>query len=450
MGKLFGTDGIRGTANKHPITAETALALGRAAACHFAGKGDTSRIVVGKDTRISGDMLEHAVAAGICSAGADALLTGVLPTPAIAFLTAALGADAGVIISASHNPYGDNGVKLLNKDGFKLSDEIEEEIEKILLGGNSSSLCESVVKTGRVKTVENPGRSYIEFLRKSVPESFSLEGMKIAVDCSNGAASKIAPDLFSGLGADVVAIFDSPDGCNINENCGSQHTETLRKTVLKSGADIGLAFDGDADRLVCSDEKGNEVRGDRIMFVCAKYLKKNDRLENNLLVTTVMSNIGLRLALEKLGIEHAAAKVGDRYVMETMRERKACLGGEDSGHIIFLDRHTTGDGMLAALKLLEAVKAENKPLSELANEMTVYPQALVNVPVKERRALETLPDVTRAITEVEQRLGDRGRVLVRYSGTQLKCRVMVEGPTIEETDALCRKIADAVEKYIGA
>ncbi len=449
MGKLFGTDGIRGVANEYPITAETALALGRAAAHFFAGRKDSPKIVVGKDTRISGDMLEHAIAAGICSTGADALLTGVLPTPAIAFLTAALRADAGVVISASHNPYQDNGVKLLNKDGFKLSDEIEEEIERILLDGNSSSLCENVVKTGRVKTVENAGKAYVEFLRKSVPESFSLDGMKIAVDCSNGAASKIAPNLFSELGADVVAIFDTPDGCNINENCGSQHTETLRKTVLESGADIGIAFDGDADRLVCVDEKGNEVRGDRIMFVCAKHLKKNGRLKNNLLVTTVMSNIGLRLALEKLGIEHAAAKVGDRYVMELMRERGACLGGEDSGHIVFLDRHTTGDGTLAALKLLEAVKAENKPLSELANEMTLYPQALVNVPVKERPPLETLPDVTRAIGDAEKRLGDKGRVLVRYSGTQLKCRVMVEGPTLEETDALCRKIADAVARSIG-
>ena len=450
MGELFGTDGIRGQANKHPITAETALALGRAVASHFAARTDEPKIVVGKDTRISGDMLEHAIAAGICSMGADALLAGVLPTPGIAFVTAALKADAGIVISASHNPFTDNGIKILDQNGFKLPDEVEGKIEKILLQGDTASLCEDVGKTGRVRRIDDAGDRYVEFLKKTLPQGFSLSGMKIVLDCSNGAAFQVAPRVFADLGAEIEVLFDDPDGLNINENCGSQHTEALRKAVADTGAHIGLAFDGDADRLVCSDENGEEVRGDRIMFVCAKHLKESGRLKNNLLVTTVMSNIGLRLGLEKLGIEHAAAKVGDRYVMEMMKEKGACLGGEDSGHIICLDRHTTGDGILAALLLISAIKAEKKPLSELANRMDLFPQKLVNVPVREKPPVEDLAGVMAEIRDAEKVLGDRGRVLVRYSGTQLKCRVMVEAPTTEETESLCEKIATAVQTAIGA
>ena len=450
MGELFGTDGIRGQANKHPITAETALALGRAAASHFAARTDEPKIVVGKDTRISGDMLEHAIASGICSMGADALLAGVLPTPGIAFVTAALKADAGIVISASHNPFTDNGIKILDQNGFKLPDEVEDKIEKILLQGDTASLCENIGKTGRVHLIDDAGDRYVEFLKKTLPQGFCLSGMKIVLDCSNGAAFQVAPRVFSELGAEIEVLSDEPDGLNINENCGSQHTEALRKAVADTGAHIGLAFDGDADRLVCSDENGEEVRGDRIMFVCAKHLKEIGRLKNNLLVTTVMSNIGLRLGLEKLGIEHAAAKVGDRYVLEMMKEKGACLGGEDSGHIICLDRHTTGDGILAALLLISAIKAEKKPLSELANRMDLFPQKLVNVPVREKPPVEDLAGVMAEIREAEKVLGDRGRVLVRYSGTALKCRVMVEAPTMEETESLCEKIAAAVQTAIGA
>ncbi len=450
MGELFGTDGIRGQANKYPITAETALALGRAVASYFAARTDEPKIVVGKDTRISGDMLEHAIAAGICSMGADALLAGVLPTPGIAFVTGALKADAGIVISASHNPFTDNGIKILDKNGFKLPDEVEGKIEKILLQGDTASLCEDIGKIGRVRRIDAAADLYVEFLKKTLPQGFSLSGMKIVLDCSNGAAFQVAPRVFSELGAEIEVLSDAPDGLNINENCGSQHTEALRKAVADTGADIGLAFDGDADRLVCSDENGEEVRGDRIMFVCAKHLKENGRLKNNLLVTTVMSNIGLRLGLEKLGIEHATAKVGDRYVLEMMKEKGACLGGEDSGHIICLDRHTTGDGILAALLLLSAIKAEEKPLSELASRMDLFPQKLVNVPVREKPPVEDLAGVMAEIRDAENALGDRGRVLVRYSGTQLKCRVMVEAPTIEETESLCAKIAAALESAIGA
>jgi phosphoglucosamine mutase len=449
MGRLFGTDGIRGVANRYPITAETALETGRVVASVFAGKKEHPKIVIGKDTRISGDMLEHAVAAGICSMGVDVLLAKVMPTPAIAFLTVHNKADAGIVISASHNPFFDNGIKFFKKDGFKLSDDIERNIENMLISGPTGHLCREIEKTGRVHFLENGLQQYLTFLKKSLPDNFSLNGLKIALDCSNGAVYRVAPDLFSSLGADVKTICNAPDGFNINKNCGSQQTQSLQKFVRDNGADIGLAFDGDGDRLVAVDENGNEITGDQILFIGAKFLKEQNKLKNNLLVTTVMSNIGLGLALNESGIQHAASAVGDRHVLELMQTKGAVLGGEDSGHIIYLDHQTTGDGLLAALKLLEAMHAWSKPLSVLAKMMPIFPQKLINIDVKEMPDIKTIPGIIKEIENVEKLLGDKGRVLVRYSGTQPKCRVMVEGPTLEETERYCRRIADAVQTTIG-
>jgi phosphoglucosamine mutase len=449
MGKLFGTDGIRGVANQYPITAETALETGRVVASVFSGKKGNHRIVVGKDTRISGDMLEHSVAAGICSMGVDVLLSGVMPTPGVAFLTTYAQADAGIVISASHNPFFDNGIKLFKKDGFKLSDDMESNLEKILLSGPTGHLCHEIVKTGRIKFLENGKEHYLNFLQEAVPGNFSLKGLTIALDCSNGAMSQIAPELFSSLGADVKTIFNVPDGININKNCGSQHTQSLQKFVMDNKADIGLAFDGDGDRLVAVDENGSEIKGDQILFIGAQFLKKQNKLKNNLLVTTVMSNIGLSIALKESGIDHATSAVGDRYVLELMQKKGAVLGGEDSGHIIFLDHQTTGDGLLAALKLLEALHAESKPLSVLCRMMTLFPQKLINVDVKKMPDIKTVPGIIKEIENAEKLLGDKGRVLVRYSGTQPQCRIMVEGPTIQETEKYCHRIAEMVKETIG-
>jgi phosphoglucosamine mutase len=449
MGKLFGTDGMRGVANQYPITAETALETGRVLASVFAREKDNSKMVIGKDTRISGDMLENAVAAGICSMGVDVLLAGVMPTPAVAFLTTQVGANAGIVISASHNPFFDNGIKLFNKDGFKLSDNIETNIENMLLSGPTGYLCREIKKTGRVSFFEHGNQGYVNFLKNALPDNFSLNGLKIALDCSNGSVYRIAPDLFSGLGAHVKTICNTPDGFNINKNCGSQHTQLLQKLVRDTGADIGLAFDGDGDRLAAVDESGNELKGDQILFIGAKFLKKQHKLKSNLLVTTIMSNIGLGIALNESGIQHAASAVGDRHVLELMQSTGAVLGGEDSGHIIYLDHQTTGDGLLAALKLLEAMQAESKPLSVLARMMTLFPQKLININVKEKPDIKTIPEIFKEIENVEKELGDKGRVLVRYSGTQPKCRIMVEGSTSEETENYCRRIADAVKATIG-
>jgi phosphoglucosamine mutase len=449
MRKLFGTDGIRGVVNQYPITAETALETGRVVASFFSREKGNHKIVVGKDTRISGDMLEHSVAAGIGSMGVDVLLAGVMPTPAVAFLTTYAEADAGIVISASHNPFFDNGIKLFKKDGFKLSEDLESNLEKMLLSGPTGHLCHEIVKTGRIKFFENGKEHYLNFLKKAVPENFSLKGLKIALDCSNGAMSQIAPELFSSLGADVQTIFNVPDGININKNCGSQHTQSLQRFVMDNNADIGLAFDGDGDRLVAVDENGNEIKGDKILFIGAQFLKKQNKLKNNLLVTTVMSNIGLSIALKESGIEHATSAVGDRYVLELMQKRGAVLGGEDSGHIIYLDHQTTGDGLVAALKLLEAMNAESKPLSVLCRMMTLFPQKLINIDVKEMPDIRTVPAIIKEIENIEKLLGDKGRVLVRYSGTQPQCRVMVEGPTIQETEKYCHRIAETVRETIG-
>jgi phosphoglucosamine mutase len=449
MNKLFGTDGIRGVANQYPMTSEMALKIGKAVAMIFKKPDAPSKIIIGKDTRISGDMLEHAVASGCCAMGSDVFLAGKLPTPAVAFLTASAGADAGIVISASHNPFYDNGIKIFKNDGYKISDETESEIERLVLNENMEPLSETIQDTGRVYTMTDAGTKYSRFLKKALPRELDFKGLKIIMDCSNGATYRVAPELFAELGADVEPIFTNPDGKNINLYCGSQHTEALINAVKDKGADIGLAFDGDGDRLVAVDEKGDVVAGDRIIAVCAKYLKQQGRLKGSRVVSTVMSNLGLGLALKNMGIEHTLSNVGDRHVVEQMISKGAVLGGEDSGHVVFLDHHTTGDGILTALKLVEVMTSESASLSTLCEVMTVFPQVLINVEVRHKPVLDTIPDINDAITSVEHRLGDEGRVLVRYSGTEPLCRVMVEGPTVEKTEAFCRELAEAIHKSIG-
>ncbi len=449
MGKLFGTDGIRGKANEYPIIPETAVAVGRAVASFFKKEKGKSRIIIGKDTRISGYMLEYALVSGICSMGVDAYLADVLSTPGIAFLTTSTDAVAGIVISASHNPFYDNGIKIFKGNGFKLSDKEEDEIKKLVLGDETISASKQIRDTGNVYKTDDAEQSYCAFLKSTIGQDNPFKGIKIVIDCSNGATYRVGPKLFADLGANVESIFINPDGKNINDNCGSQHPENLTKKVIEKRADIGLAFDGDGDRLVVIDEQGNVLTGDQILFICAMAMKQKGILKNNLVVSTVMSNIGLKLALKDIGVEHIATDVGDRYVAEKMISSRAVLGGEESGHIIFLDHHTTGDGLLAAIRLIEAVKMESKPVSKLGKSMTVFPQVLINVEVKNKPDIRSIPVIKEVIKSVETSLGKKGRVLVRYSGTQPLCRIMVEGQSIDETDMYCRQIADIVQKELG-
>jgi len=449
MSSLFGTDGIRGVANVYPMTPEMALKVGRAVASISRGNDIRSKIVIGKDTRISGDMLENALASGICSMGVDAHLVGILPTPGIAFLTSSMDANAGIVISASHNPYFDNGIKIFKGNGFKLSDKEEAEIEQLVLDDDSAPLPTSSNDIGRVYEIDDSGSRYANFLKGTLPEKNYFKGLNIVMDCSNGATFTIAPAVFSQLGADVEVLFDRPDGININDNCGSQYPEMLKRTVVDKGVDIGLAFDGDGDRLIAVDEKGQVITGDQILAVCAKFMKEKGLLKGNQVISTVMSNMGLGIALRELGLNHILSKVGDRYVVEKLIASNAVLGGEDSGHLIFLNHHTTGDGILTALRLIEVMHEESKPLSELCRIMTVFPQILINVDVRHKPDLYTVPDIENAIHSVETKLGEKGRVLVRYSGTQPICRVMVEGPTIDKTKAYCQRLADVIKKNIG-
>jgi len=449
MGKLFGTDGIRGEANRYPMDAAMAFSIGQAVTHLFKNTDHRTRVIIGKDTRISGYMLESSLEAGISSMGGISYLVHVLPTPGIAFIAQSMRADAGIVISASHNPYQDNGIKIFSGNGFKLSDEQEEIIEDLILGNKLSQMVPPAREMGRAYSMEDALGRYIVFLKNTFPRDVSMEGMKIIIDASNGATYRVAPSAFTELGADVEVIHNTPDGLNINENCGSQHTEDLQKRVKETGAAIGLAFDGDGDRLIAVDEKGNQITGDQIVIICANGLKKQGKLKNDLLVTTVMSNLGLTIACKKYGFKHHAANVGDRYVLEDMQRLGAVIGGEDSGHMIFLDHHTTGDGILSAMQLIAAMIMEDKPLSELAKMMDVFPQKLVNVDVKTKLEISTVPEVVAVIRQVETELGDQGRVLVRYSGTQNYCRVMVEGPSNDLTEKYCSQIVGAVKEALG-
>jgi len=449
MEKLFGTDGVRGVANKYPMTSEMAMQIGQAVAYILKKEGHRPRIVIGKDTRLSGYMLENALVAGITSMGADSVIIGPIPTPGIAFITTNLDADAGIVISASHNPFEDNGIKIFAKTGFKLTDQQELQIEELIFSKKISEKLASPEELGRAYREDDALGRYIVFLKQTFPRNLSLEGMKIVLDCANGATYKVAPILFKEMRANVITQNVNPDGMNINLNCGALHPEALAKKVLEIKADIGLAFDGDGDRLIVVDERGCILSGDQIMAICTKNLKSEGKLKNNILVTTVMSNMGLSIALKKIGIEQVKSKVGDRYVLEEMQKKDAVIGGEDSGHIIFLDHHTTGDGILSALQLLAVIKKENKPVSELSKVMEVFPQVTINVNVKSKPPLEEQPEITSAIKGVEKELGDRGRVLVRYSGTQSMCRVMVEGPTQKETQRFAEKIAEVIKKKLS-
>jgi len=447
--KLFGTDGIRGEANQYPMDGAFVFSVGQALACVLRNRNPHPRVVIGRDTRISGPMIESALAAGIMSMGAAPLLVGVLPTPGVAFMAKRDCADAGIVISASHNPYQDNGIKIFSGDGFKLSDSDEETIEELVLDKNLTTKGPASGNLGCSVPVGDAERRYIDFLKSSFSRDLSMKGMKIVLDTANGATHKVAPEVFKEMGAMVHALHNRPDGININDRCGSQHTQDLEKEVLTAGAPIGLAFDGDGDRLIAVDEKGRRLTGDQILVICAKVLKDQGSLKNNLLVTTIMSNLGLRMACKKHGFHHHASKVGDRYVLEEMRRLGGILGGEDSGHMIFLDHHTTGDGILAALQLIEAMLRTDQPLSELAGWMEIYPQKLINVVVKSKPDLSTLPEIAGVIAEAEKALGEQGRVLVRYSGTENLCRVMVEGPTEDITLKHCSKIADTVKSVLG-
>jgi phosphoglucosamine mutase len=449
MGRLFGTDGIRGVANIEPMTAETALQVGRAVAFLFKKKGHRTRIIIGKDTRISGYMLEEAMVSGVCSMGGDAYLLGPLPTPGIAKMIQSQRADAGIVISASHNPFQDNGIKIFAGNGFKLPDDKEDEIENLIVNQRLKGHLPAPEDLGKAYRIEDAEGRYIVFLKNTFPKELSLEGLKIVLDCANGATYKVAPHVFWELGAEVHAIHINPDGMNINHNCGSMNPGALAATVVQEKADLGLAFDGDGDRLIAVDEKGKQVSGDIIIALCARALQKEGKLKNSVVVTTVMSNSGLSMTFKEMGIRHVRANVGDRYVLEKMFAEEAVLGGEDSGHIIFLEHHTTGDGIISGLQLVAAMLKEGKPLSELAAMVPVNPQLLINIEVKKTPELHTVPEVREVIEQAERELGDTGRVFVRYSGTQQICRVMVEAPTREMTESYCKKIADLVQKHLG-
>lgn len=434
-------------ANVHPMTTEVATGVGRAIALMTRKKGHVPRIVIGKDTRLSGDMFESALVSGICSLGASAICVGVIPTPGIAFLTRDMRADAGIVISASHNPWQDNGIKIFNGDGFKLSDEQENQIEDLVLSKAFKTTASA--EPGKLSRMDDAAGRYVDFVKSTFPRHLNPEGMKIVLDCANGATCKVAPEVFSELGTDVTTLFDKPNGKNINLNCGSQHTETLAKEVVKQKAAVGFAFDGDGDRVIAVDDKGRILTGDRMLAICSAILKKEERLKNNLVVRTVMSNLGLTVAFAKLGIDSVLTQVGDRFVLEEMLARDAVIGGEDSGHLIFLEHHTSGDGLITALQVLAAILKEKKPLSALARVMKVFPQMLMNIEVKKKPSIETVPEIKNAIENAEKALGNKGRVLVRYSGTQNLCRVMVEGPTKKETEFYCRQIAAVVKKMLA-
>lgn len=452
MRKLFGTDGIRGIANVEPLTAEMTVNLGRAAAYFFKKKKNKighHRIIIGKDTRLSGYMFEGALTAGICSMGVDVLIVGPMPTPAIAFLTRSFRADAGVVISASHNPFEDNGIKFFSEDGFKLPDDYELEIERLIYSGELDNLRPTGEGLGKAFRIDDAEGRYIEFVKNSIPKGLDFEGLKVVVDCANGAAYKITPTVLRELGADIITIGDKPDGVNINLKCGSLHPETLQRLVKEHNAHIGLAHDGDADRLIMVDEKGELVDGDKVLAMCAIEFKMSGRLSHDTLVATVMSNFGLDIALKDAGIRVVRTQVGDRYVMEEMIKNNYNLGGEQSGHVIFLDYNTTGDGLITALQALTLMKKSGKRLSELASCMKTFPQKLVNIKVREKKPLDTLHDFNKVIRESEKKLEGRGRIVVRYSGTETLLRIMVEGETHEEIVQIIETVSDAVNKYIG-
>ncbi len=449
MKKLFGTDGVRGVANVYPMTTEMAMQIGRAAAYVFKDGQKRHRIVIGKDTRLSGYMIENALAAGICSMGVDVLLVGPLPTPGIANITSSMRADAGVVISASHNPFQDNGIKFFSRDGFKLPDELEFRIEELIFSKKIDSLRPVASEVGKAYRIDDAVGRYVVFLKNAFPQELDLAGMKIVLDCANGAAYKVAPAVFEELGAEVISLGVKPNGTNINAGCGSLYPEVISEAVKEHRADIGIALDGDADRVIVCDEFGNEVDGDQIMAICALDMLRQKTLSKNTLVATVMSNMGLDIALKKAGGKVIKTAVGDRYVVEEMRKGGYNLGGEQSGHMIFLDHNTTGDGILSALQLLAVMRRSDKRLSELSGVMIRLPQVLVNVRVAEKKDIMTVPEIAALIRGVEGKLGDEGRILIRYSGTEPLLRIMLEGQDAYQINVWAKEIAALVERSMG-
>ena len=447
--KIFGTDGVRGRANHHPMTPEIALALGRAAGKFFNKQVGRSRIVIGKDTRLSCYVFENALIAGLCSMGVDTLMVGPLPTPGVSFITRAYRADAGIVISASHNPYFDNGIKFFDSQGFKLPDEWELEMENIIKKNDFYDFLPKDEDLGRnTKIIDADGR-YIEYAKGTFPRGLSLKNLRIALDCANGAGYKVAPLIFRELDAKVFTYGVNPNGLNINENCGSMHIESIQKGVIEHRTDVGIALDGDGDRLVMIDENAEVLDGDIILAICAKDLKMRGALKNNCVVGTVMTNLGIIKSMQELGIKVILSQVGDRYVIQDMLKHDAILGGEQSGHMIFLDYNTTGDGLVAALQVLRIMIETGSKLSELAAFVKRYPQVLVNVKIVSKPLLESIPTLSENIKRVEEILGDSGRVLVRYSGTENICRVMVEGVDQKQVVQIAESLALIIQNNIG-
>lgn len=447
--KIFGTDGVRGLANQYPIEPETALALGRAIAYIFKGRGGGKhRIVIGKDTRLSGYMIENALSSGICSRGGEAIFLGPLPTPGIAFITRAMRADAGVVISASHNPYFDNGLKFFDHQGYKLPDAIESQMEDLMEQGafRDGPTHREVGKAFRVD--DAPGR-YIEHIKSKFPPDLDLTGLKIVVDCANGASYHVAPIILEELGAEVIPLGVAPNGTNINENCGALYPEAMQVKVRETGAQVGIALDGDGDRLVLCDETGDVVHGDALIAMCALKLHREKRLAKNTVILTVMSNLGLENSLKDQGLKVRRVQVGDRYLIEAMRNGGFNFGGEPSGHLIFHDHSTTGDGLLAALEILALMKQSGKNLSDLSNPLEILPQVLLNVRVKEKKDLSTLKTLSLMLKDIEKDLGRSGRTLLRYSGTEPVLRIMLEGEDSQKIQNYAQAIKDEAQRALG-
>jgi len=443
--KLFGTDGIRGIANREPMTADIAFHIGRAGAYLFKEKVNP-KILIGRDTRISGDMLEAALIAGICSMGVNVLRAGIIPTPVVAYLTRIYNANCGIVISASHNPFDHNGIKYIGGDGFKFTDSEEEEIEKIYFENHSKDEWPTEKNIGRIKEVSEPEEKYIDYIKSTLPSKFTLKGYKIVLDCANGASCLIAPRFFRELGAELITINDKPDGTNINFNCGSTHPAFLRKEVLRQQADLGFSYDGDADRVIAVDEKGNIVDGDQIMAICAINLIKKEQLPNKTVVTTLMSNVGFDKVIEKAGGKVIRTNIGDRYVLEMMKKNKAVLGGEQSGHIIFTKYSTGGDGLLTSLQLMKILQEEGKPLSNLASVMEKYPQIIMNFKVKDKEKFFKNIHIEKIIKKIKNQLADDGRIFVRASGTESLIRILLEGEDKNKLENISLDLREVIEK----
>jgi phosphoglucosamine mutase len=451
MDKLFGTDGIRGIANEFPMTTDLAMKVGAGTAHLFKNHHRRPKIVIGKDTRLSGYMIETAITAGICAMGVDVLLVGPLPTPGIAFITSSMRADAGIVISASHNPYEYNGIKIFAATGYKLPDEIESQIERLIVSGDVERLPRPPVsEIGRAKRIDDAQGRYIVYLKNTFPRELTLDGLKLVVDCAHGAAYRVAPAVFEELGAQVVLVGDRPNGKNINDHCGALYPEEMARLVREHQAHAGIAFDGDADRVIFADETGEILDGDHLMAICGVHLMKTNRLNRRTVVATVMSNMGLEAALKRHGAQLLRTAVGDRYVVEKMNEGRYNLGGEQSGHIVFMDHATTGDGILSALQLLAVMLKEDKPLSELKTIMERFPQTLVNVRVKRRRPIEDIDELVRLKDRIASALGENGRLLIRPSGTEPVIRVMIEGRDRSRIQSLAGEMAEAISRHMDA